>query len=167
MPTSQPLDVEEELLWRSLMRLVITLPRTLSDALERTADLNATEYQVLMYLSEAPRRQLRMSDLAERTALSAGRITRVVDDMVKRGLVSKQRCPEDGRSMLATLTKQGFSTLKRAYPHLLQSSRDNVFDHLAADETAYVGVVLRRLVEAVDAANTSGRARASSNRRRT
>ena len=55
MPKTQALDAEEELLWRSLMRLVITLPRTLSDALERTADMNATEYQVLMYLSEAPR----------------------------------------------------------------------------------------------------------------
>ena len=108
-----------------------------------------------------------MSDLAERTALSAGRITRVVDDLIERGLVTKQRCPEDGRSTLATLTKQGLSTLKRAYPHLLRSSRDNVFDHLAAEETAYVGAVLRRLAEAVDAANPPKRAQASTDGRRT
>lgn len=153
MPTAQPLDVEEELLWRSLMRLAITVPRAMGDALERSSGLNGTEYHVLMHLSEAPTRQLRMSDLAERTALSAGRMTHVVDDLIKRGLVTKQPCPDDGRSMLAALTEPGLSTIKRAYPHLLASVRENVFDHMTADEAAQVGSVLKRLTDAVDAAN--------------
>lgn len=153
MPTTPPLDVEEELLWRSLMRLVVTVPRAVGDDLERSSGLNGTEYHVLMHLSEAPGRQLRMSDLAERTALSASRITRVVDDMVKRGLTTKKPCPDDGRSMLATLTRRGFSTVKRAYPHLLLSVRENIFDHMTDDETRYVGSVLKKLVDAVDAAN--------------
>lgn len=153
VPTTQPLDVEEELLWRSLMRLAITVPRAMSNALERSSGLNGTEYHVLMHLSEAPKRQLRMSDLAERTALSAGRMTRVVDDLIERGLVTKQPCPEDGRSMLATLTKPGLLMIKRAYPHLLASVRENLFDHITADEAAHVGSVLKRLTDAVDAAN--------------
>ncbi len=93
MPTAQPWDVEEELLWRSLMRLAITVPRAMGDALERSSGLNGTEYHVLMHLSEAPTRQLRMSGLAERTALSAGRMTHVVDDLIKRGLVHQAALP--------------------------------------------------------------------------
>jgi DNA-binding MarR family transcriptional regulator len=60
-----------------------------------------------MHLSEAPGRRLRMSDLAYRTARSLSRITRVVDLLATRGLTTKEPCPDDGRSMLATLTSQG------------------------------------------------------------
>ena len=151
MPTPAPLDVEEELLWRSLMRLVVTLLRAMNDDLESSTELNISEYRVLMYLSEAPDRHLRMSDLADQAALSAGRITRVVDDLNKRGLVTKEPCPDDGRSMLATLTEQGLSTLKRAYPHLLLSVRTNVFDHATSEEIRYAGPMLKRFADAVDA----------------
>ena len=148
-----PLDDAEELLWRSLTRLVITVPRAMSADLEGSRGLTVTEYLVLMHLSEAPQRQLRMSELAERTALSASRITRVVDLMGGRGLVTRHPSPEDGRSMLAMLTRQGLQTLRKAYPEHLRSVRRNVFDHLNADETASVGEVLSRLADAVDAAN--------------
>lgn len=135
------------------MRLAITVPRAMSDDLERSSGLNGTEYLVLMHLSEAPGRRLRMSDLADRAALSPSRITRVVDLMASRGLVTKQPCPDDGRSLLAALTRQGLAVLKRAYPDHLQSVRRNVFDTLADDEVRKLGPVLHRLADAVDAAN--------------
>jgi DNA-binding MarR family transcriptional regulator len=112
--------------------------------------LTATEYTVLMHLSEAPQRQLRMSDLAERTALSASRITRVVDLMAERRLVTKRPCPDDGRSMLAMITREGMQTLRKAYPAHLNSVRRIILDYMSADEKAAVGPVLRRLAEAVD-----------------
>jgi DNA-binding MarR family transcriptional regulator len=149
----RPLDDAEELLFRSLMRLTITLPRVLGDDLERSCGLSATEYTVLMHLSEAPDRQLRMSDLADRTGLSPSRITRVVDAMAEGGLVEKLQGSHDGRSTLARLTKEGLATLRRAYPHHLRSVRRTVFDHLGRDETLAIGPVLRRLAEAVDASN--------------
>ena len=153
MSAIPPLDAHEELLWRSLMRLAITVPRAMSDDLERSSGLNGTEYLVLMHLSEAPGRRLRMSDLADRTALSPSRITRVVELMAGRGLVSKQPGPDDGRSMLAALTRQGLAVLKRAYPHHLHSVRRNVFDPLAGAEVGKLGPVLHRLADAVDAVN--------------
>jgi DNA-binding MarR family transcriptional regulator len=152
----RPLDDAEELFFRSLMRLTITLPRVMGDDLERSCGMNATEYRVLMHLSEAPDRQLRMSDLAERTGLSPSRITRVVDAMADGGLVEKVQGSHDGRSTLATLTNEGLATLRRAYPHHLRSVRRTVFDHLERDETLAIGTVLRRLAEAVDALNAPG-----------
>jgi DNA-binding MarR family transcriptional regulator len=148
-----PLDDAEEFFFRSLMRLSITLPRTLGDDLERSCGLNATEYRVLMHLSEAPGQQLRMSDLADRTGMSPSRITRVVDNMAEAGLVEKRQGSDDGRSTLATLTKRGLGTLRRAYPDHLRSVRRNVFDHLGRNETLEVGPVLSRLAKAVDALN--------------
>ena len=153
MAATPPLDADEELLWRSLMRLTNTVPRAMGDDLERSSGLNGTEYLVLMHLSEAPGRRLRMSDLADRLALSPSRITRVVDLLASRDLVSKEPDPDDGRSMLAVLTRQGLALLKAAWPEHLQSVRRNIFDPLADDEIRKLGPVLRRLADAVDAAN--------------
>ncbi|MDX6258427.1 MAG: hypothetical protein QOH84_115 [Kribbellaceae bacterium] len=50
-----------------------------------------------------------MSDLAYRMARSLSRITHVVDLLATRELTTKEPCPDDGRSMLPTLTRQGMS----------------------------------------------------------
>src|SRR3954453_21424582 len=74
-----PMNDDEDLVWRSLMQLVYTLPRALGEDLQGACGLSSTEYTVLMHLSEAPDGQLSMSELARRTNLSPSRITRVVD----------------------------------------------------------------------------------------
>jgi hypothetical protein len=65
-----PLTPTEEVLWRSFMRLVITLPRALGDDLDRARGMSANEYTTLMHLSEAPNRRCshrsRFSDRAVR-----------------------------------------------------------------------------------------------------
>ena len=67
----EPLTPTEELFWRALMRIVLSLPRQLHDDMVRATGLTASEYTVIMNLSEAPNRQLRMADLASATGLSA------------------------------------------------------------------------------------------------
>ena len=53
---------------------------------------------------EAPGRELRMTDLANASALSASRMTRLVDALQTRGLVTKRTSPKDGRGNVAKLT---------------------------------------------------------------
>ena len=90
MAKIDPLNDTEEVFWRALMRIVISLPRCLDADLVRTVGVTANEYTTLMCLSEAPGRELRMTDLANAAALSASRMTRLVDDLQTRGLVTKQ-----------------------------------------------------------------------------
>jgi DNA-binding MarR family transcriptional regulator len=152
MPTKrEPLDPEEDRLWRALMRLVVILPRALSDLHERTVGLNGTEYHVLLHLSEADGHRLRMSEIAERTALSAALMTRAVGELGNRGFVTKERDAEDGRAVVVTLTKSGANLVRRAYPHLLAYVRGNVLDSLGPDEVAQVGKALRRVVDDLEA----------------
>ncbi|MEU1892046.1 hypothetical protein [Streptomyces pristinaespiralis] len=79
MTDPAPLEHAEEVLWRGLMRLLVTVPRVMSDDLERPAGLIGSECMVLVHLSEVMERRLRTSDLADRTGLSPSRITRVVE----------------------------------------------------------------------------------------
>jgi hypothetical protein len=52
------------------------------------------DYEVLVNLSEAPDRQLRMCDLAERLGLSPSGLTRRLDGLVRGGYVARQPPPK-------------------------------------------------------------------------
>jgi DNA-binding MarR family transcriptional regulator len=125
-----PLNEDEEVFWRALMRIVLSLPRRLDGDLVRTVGITANEYTTLMCLSEAPGRELRMADLANAAALSASRMTRLVDDLQTRGLVAKRTSSEDARGTVAKLTPSGLAKLKQAWPAHLASVRGRVFDHV-------------------------------------
>jgi DNA-binding MarR family transcriptional regulator len=118
-----PLSATEEDFWRALMRIVLSLPRRLDSDLVKNVGITANEYTTLMCLSEAPRRELRMADLANAAALSASRMTRLVDDLQSRELVTKRTSSEDGRGNIAKLTPAGLAKLKSAWPTHLASVR--------------------------------------------
>jgi DNA-binding MarR family transcriptional regulator len=126
----EPLTPTEEMFWRSLMRIVLCLPRQLHDDMVRAAGITASEYTVIMNLSEAPNRQLRMADLADATGLSASRTTRLVDGLQSRGLVTKRASAADGRSNLAELTSLGLTKLRSAWPAHVSSVRTRVLDQV-------------------------------------
>ncbi len=150
MTKQPPLDADEELLWRSLLRLTILLPRLLDEDLLAGSGLSLTEYAALMNLSEAPRRQLRMTELATATALSASRITRLVAGLQQQGLVTRERCAADARGTTATLTSQGLARLKAAYPCHLASARHRVLSHLGPRQVATTAAALHAVVAAGD-----------------
>jgi len=129
-----PLSPTEEALWRALMRIAVSLPRRLDGDLLQAVGINANEYVTLMYLSEAADRALRMSDLADATAMSASRMSRLVDELQSRGLVTKRASAEDGRGNVTRLTRAGHSKLQAAWGINVSSMRTLVFDHV--DPTA-------------------------------
>ncbi|MGW1214908.1 MarR family winged helix-turn-helix transcriptional regulator [Streptomyces sp. NPDC002499] len=130
MTAEDPLAAQEERFWRALMRVIVALPRSLDDDLLRSTGLTLTEYVVLMNLSEAENQSLRMTDLASATALSASRITRVVDALQSRGQVVKRRFEGDARGNVTTITPEGMKRLEAAYPVHLASARKRVMDHI-------------------------------------
>jgi len=155
MAKVEPLNSEEEIFWRSLMRIILTLPRHLDRDLVRAAGVTANEYTTIMNLSEAPNREMRMADLANATGLSASRITRLVDDLVTRGFVIKRASSVDGRGNIAKLTTKGMAKLKAAWPAHLASVRDRVFDHLDPKAAENAAMVLHALATNVEARNTN------------
>jgi DNA-binding MarR family transcriptional regulator len=138
----EPLSAAEEALWRALMRIVKIVPRQLDADLVRSAGLTASEYTMIMHLSEAPNRQLRMADLAVATGLSASRTTRLVADLRRRGLVTKRGSSADGRSNIAELTPKGLAKLKSAWRVHLASVRARVLDHMPASSVETVAETL-------------------------
>ena len=133
MPAVDPLSPTEEALWRAVMRIVKIIPRHLDSDLIRGAGLTASEYTTIMHLSEGPNRELRMAELANATDLSASRMTRLVDDLQSRGLVTKTVSSTDARVNVARLTPRGMAKLKSAWPVHLASVRRRFFDGIDPD----------------------------------
>jgi DNA-binding MarR family transcriptional regulator len=150
MTTPRPLNASQERLWRAIARMMVVLPRAIDEDLLAATGLSLTSYIVLSQLSEAPDRQLRMSDLAARSALSPSRITRVVNGLELEGWVTRTVSPLDRRANLATLTGAGFERLAGAWPSHLESVRHLAIDHIRRTEVAELTVIIERIVAAVD-----------------
>jgi DNA-binding MarR family transcriptional regulator len=101
----------------------------IADLLE-SQGLNVTEYSVLMNLSEAPDRALRMSQLANYVSITVSGLTRVIERLSRQGLVERVRAESDGRGQFAVLTDAGLARLEQAWPTHLASVRRHVMDHL-------------------------------------
>ena len=87
---------------RTHARLVPILDRELQIA----TGLPLAWYDVLLELASAGGR-LRMSELGERVVLSRTRVSRIVDELERAGLVTREPNPEDGRSSFAAITAEG------------------------------------------------------------
>jgi DNA-binding MarR family transcriptional regulator len=146
----EPLAPTEEALWRAMMRVVKVLPRHLDFDLVHGAGMSASEYTTLMHLSEAPNRELRMSDLARATGLSASRMTRLVDTLQSQAMVTKVASSSDARGNVARLTPRGMAKLRAAWPVHLASVRARFFDRVDSSELELLATALSRVAEQLD-----------------
>lgn len=139
------MSADEEALVRQLGRVTIVLPRVVDADMMREQHLPLSEYTTLMYLSEAPDRQMRMSELAAVCNLSLSGMTRIVTRLEKQELVERTRCDEDARGWNAVLTDAGLARLKQAWPAHLASVRRHVLAHVEGADLTQLVRVLRRI----------------------
>jgi DNA-binding MarR family transcriptional regulator len=138
--TAQPrwLDADEMLAWRAYVDSNIPLQHVLEADLTRFG-LTSGDYEVLVRLSEATDRRLRMCDLAGQLGLSPSGLTRRLDGLVRNGLVGREPSPADRRVMLAVLTPDGYALLVKAAPHHVESVRRHFIDLLTRREIEAIG----------------------------
>jgi DNA-binding MarR family transcriptional regulator len=128
--------------WRTLINTTTGLLATLDNELQAEHGLSLGEYEVLVVLSEAPDRTLRMSDLAGRLLLSPSGITRRIDGLVRAGLVERQRCASDRRGLNAVLTSKGMARLEGAAPTHVRGVREHFVDQLSERQLANLAAAL-------------------------
>src|SRR4029453_6003854 len=131
---AEPLNDIQQQRWRAFIEGSWGLHTRIEDELRAATGLSMSDYHVMVVLSEAPGHRLRMGELAGRLVFSPSRLTYQITSMVKRGLVRKQPCPQDGRGQEAILTDQGMAELVAAAPLHLTTVRENFIDHLDPEE---------------------------------
>jgi DNA-binding MarR family transcriptional regulator len=135
--------------WLSLIGVIIRLPAAMDAQLQRDAGLSHFEYIVMVNLSNAEGRVLRMSQLATQCHSSLSRLSHVVARLERRGWLRRDPCPDDGRATLATMTPDGFAKLASAAPGHVEHVRNCVIDALDDEQLRQLNVIgeviLRRL----------------------
>ncbi|GIM71669.1 MarR family transcriptional regulator [Amorphoplanes auranticolor] len=142
---AEPLSETQQAAWRAFVESSWALHNRLEDDLRADTGLSMADYHVLVVLSEASEHRLRMGELAGRLVFSPSRCTYQITTMVKRGLVRKQSCSDDGRGQEAVLTDAGLAALTAAAPLHLATVRETFIDDLDDAELATITRVFGRL----------------------
>ena len=140
------LDDVEMRAWRGHLRMSWMLAAAIERDL-RAAGLSFPDYYVLVALSEAPRRRLRMSDLADGIQWSKSRVSHQVDRMQARGLVRREDCAGDARGSYACLTTAGLHAIEAAAPGHVDSIRRHLIDALPRAQLAHLADVSERVID--------------------
>jgi len=146
MTETRWLTAEQQAAWRTWLTAQLLLAEAFERDLKSRADLSMAEYDVLVQLSEAPDRRLRMSDLASRTQASRSRLSHQVSRMESDGLVRREECETDKRGWWAVLTEHGFSVLESAAPAHVESVRKHLVDVLSDDDFTKLAGILQQVV---------------------
>lgn len=141
------LSDEEQASWRAWIAASLLLPDRLSRDLQEQAGISLPDYEILVYLSEAPERRLRMSELADRTLSSRSRLSHQVDRLTEAGLVDRQPCSDDRRGYFAVLTRQGLDYLVKTAPVHVESVREHLVDVLTPEEFAEFGRLCAKVAD--------------------
>jgi DNA-binding MarR family transcriptional regulator len=140
-PPAHWLDPAQQRSWRALIMGMTLLTDRLDDDLRRSCNLSLVEYEILVRLSEAEDRRLRMAQLADALAHSRSRVTHTVARMEAAGLVQRSTSPEDGRGILAAMTPKGHKLLVRVAPVHVNGVRQHLVDLVSAEDFEAVGRV--------------------------
>jgi len=124
------LTPEQQHGWRAFRDGNALLLDVLARELDDDTGLSLAEYEVLVRLSEAPERTLRMSELAGELAHSRSRITHTIRRMEDAGLVVRTPCAADARGVNCTMTDAGWQRIVDAAPAHVESVRTHLIDVL-------------------------------------
>jgi len=134
IPSTNWLDSGEQAAWRAWLDTYRLLLPALDRQLQTESQASFTDFEVLVHLSEAVDRRMRMSEIADRTISTRSAITRTVDRLVARGWVSRVRSTDDQRGYFAELTEVGASVLREIAPGHVAAVRANLIDLLTESE---------------------------------
>jgi DNA-binding MarR family transcriptional regulator len=132
------LDTDQQRIWRTWLLGVARIDSVLGEWL-RPHNLDLAEYEILVVLSEADSRHMRMSDLALLVHQSRSRLTHTVSRLEAEGLVARERTCTDGRGVYATLTDKGFAKLVEAAPRHVESVRKIFIDAVTPEDFEAIG----------------------------
>jgi DNA-binding MarR family transcriptional regulator len=102
--------------WGALTRTHAAVTQRLQDALAQAEFPPLPWYEMLATLADAPEQRMRMGDLAEALVITRGGLTKLVDRLIKAGLLERTFCATDRRVSYATLLPAGAELLAEMRP---------------------------------------------------
>lgn len=141
------LNAYEQDVWRTFLQSHLLLFAQLESEIVGKSGVPMAYYEIMVQLSEAPDRRLRMSELATFSSQSRSRLSHAVARLEALGWVERQACPTDRRGSFAALTDEGFAALAAAAPTHVTGVRTHLFDRLTPEQVAQLKDISEAVLE--------------------
>jgi DNA-binding MarR family transcriptional regulator len=102
--------------WGALTRTHAAIVGRLQEALATSDFPPLPWYEVLATVADVPERRMKMGELAEAMVITRGGLTKLVDRLIKAGLMERTFCETDRRVSYATLLPAGQDLLEEMRP---------------------------------------------------
>jgi DNA-binding MarR family transcriptional regulator len=140
------LNQEQQRIWRLFLGGITVLMDQLDRDLRTQHNLSLGEYEILVRLSEAPHRSIRMAELAAAISHSRSRVTHTISRLERDGIVRRDQCSTDGRGVSAVLTDRGFRVLEKAAHTHVTGVHDYLVESATREEFAALGCIMERVI---------------------
>jgi DNA-binding MarR family transcriptional regulator len=137
--------------WVALVQAHAALTGRVQEALAGADFPPLPWFEVLSTLADAPEERMKMGDLAEALVITRGGLTKLVDRLIKAGLLERTFCETDRRVSYATLLPAGREMLEEMRPVVVTELRASFSSRLTVEEAD----AMRRSLERVRSAACS------------
>ena len=144
------LNEREERAWRALQFMQMRLEEAMARQLAADSDLSYPDYLVLVALTDRPDGTLRLFELAAILGWEKSRVSHHVGRMVRRGLVTKERCDSDRRGADVVVTAEGRSQIASAAPGHVDTVRRLFVDRLTPEQLDVIADVAEMVLASFD-----------------
>ncbi len=128
------------------MRLTAEIGHRLS----ARSGLSSQDYAVLVMLTDQPDGRARLYQIADALGWEKSRLSHHINRMEKRGLVSKQRCSEDGRGADVVVTPGGREAIEEAAPGHVADVRELFVERLTEDQLESMAAIAEAVLAGLD-----------------
>lgn len=132
--------------WLTFRRAAVELIAVLDTDLQTHVQIGYTDFDALIRLLNAPDRTMRMADLARAVSRSPSALTRMMNRLEARDLVTRNR--HSATEVTATITRQGMRLLDEAAPRHLALVGQLFWSPLTPVQRTQLGDLCRQLLEA-------------------
>lgn len=153
-PVSQMGELSDDELVTAWITITDGFARTqhrLAADLERSANLPASSFEVLLRLLRSPAHRLPMHSIVAASSMTSGGMTKLADRMVDAGLVERQDADDDRRITMLALTADGSAAAKRAVRDHIAALREHVLGRISVAEIGALAETMGELRQSSDA----------------
>ena len=139
------LDDIERSCWQIFLESSTRLLETLNRRLMTAHRLTMFDFLVLDVLAKSRGGSARMGDLAQTLVVGPSRVTQQVQRLEAAGLVHRSRSADDGRVVIASITRNGLIRVKPAAHTYGRQIRKHYLDQMSRNQMIAMGDSCRRI----------------------
>ncbi|GAB3807442.1 MarR family winged helix-turn-helix transcriptional regulator [Micromonospora zhanjiangensis] len=148
MQSSGPGDGGVSAAWSKVAAFASAVDASLDGWLADSYRVGLTEFRALVFLAQAPDKELRVNDLAQRVGLNQSSATRLVSRLEAKGFARRDLCPDDRRGVYAVITEQGQALVREVrqpYEGRIRALLGEASTHFRQLDVSQLGSALREI----------------------